>query len=58
MPKIEITRTELVWPGKYDDQGQLDRTSRYPLPLPLSPYRGIITSLTEEKPRGFSVPEA
>ena len=20
MPKIDITRTELVWPGKHDDQ--------------------------------------
>jgi hypothetical protein len=23
MPKIEIARTELVWPGKYDDEGNL-----------------------------------
>jgi hypothetical protein len=23
MPKIEITRTELVWPGKYEDDGNL-----------------------------------
>jgi len=23
MPKIEITRTELVWPGKYDEDGNL-----------------------------------
>ena len=23
MPKTEITRTELVWPGKYDEDGSL-----------------------------------
>ncbi len=23
MSKIDITRTELVWPGKYDDEGNL-----------------------------------
>jgi len=23
MPKIKITRTELVWPGKYDEDGNL-----------------------------------
>jgi hypothetical protein len=27
MPKIEITRTELVWPGKYDEEGP-DRESK------------------------------
>jgi len=23
MPRTEITRTELVWPGKYDEDGNL-----------------------------------
>ena len=35
MPKIEITRTELVWPGKYDD-GNLVPLGRVNLPFPAS----------------------
>ena len=27
MPKIKVGRTELVWPGKYDEEG-LDRESK------------------------------
>lgn len=23
MPKIDITRTELIWPDKYDEEGRL-----------------------------------
>jgi len=33
MPKIEITRTELVWPGKYDDEGNLMPPRRVNLPF-------------------------
>ncbi len=33
MPKIDITRTELVWPGKYDDQGNLVPPRRVNLPF-------------------------
>jgi adenine-specific DNA-methyltransferase len=33
MPKIEITRTELVWPGKYDDDGTLKEVPRVSLPF-------------------------
>ena len=33
MPRIEITRTELVWPGKYDDDGQLVPPRRVSLPF-------------------------
>jgi adenine-specific DNA-methyltransferase len=33
MPKIEITRTELVWPGKYGDEGNLLPPRRVNLPF-------------------------
>lgn len=33
MPKIEITRTELVWPGKYDEDGNLREVPRVSLPF-------------------------
>jgi len=33
MPKIEITRTELVWPGKYDEEGNLVPPRRVNLPF-------------------------
>jgi adenine-specific DNA-methyltransferase len=33
MPKIEITRTELVWPGKYDEDGNLVQVERVNLPF-------------------------
>lgn len=33
MPKIDITRTELVWPGKYDDEGNLVTPPRVNLPF-------------------------
>jgi adenine-specific DNA-methyltransferase len=33
MPKIDIARTELVWPGKYDDDGNLVPPRRVSLPF-------------------------
>ncbi len=33
MAKIEITRTELVWPGKYDDDGKRREVPRIKLPF-------------------------
>jgi adenine-specific DNA-methyltransferase len=33
MAKIDITRTELVWPGKYDDQGRRREVERVHLPF-------------------------
>ena len=33
MSKIEITRTELVWPGKHDDDGNLAQVERVNLPF-------------------------
>lgn len=33
MAKIDITRTELVWPGKYNDDGKLRETPRVQLPF-------------------------
>jgi len=32
MPKIEITRTELVWPGKHDEDSNLVQVERFNLP--------------------------
>ena len=33
MAKIDITRTELVWPGKYDEVGNLAQVERVNLPF-------------------------
>ncbi len=33
MPKIEVTRTELVWPGKYSEDGALKEVPRVSLPF-------------------------
>jgi len=33
MAKVEITKTELVWPGKYNEDGTLKEVSRVNLPL-------------------------
>jgi len=33
MAKIDITKTELVWPGKYDENGQLVEVPRVNLPF-------------------------
>ena len=33
MPKIDITKTELVWPGKYNDDGTLKEVPRIGLPF-------------------------
>ncbi len=33
MPKIDVTKTELVWPGKYDDDGTLREVPRVNLPF-------------------------
>ena len=33
MAKIEITKTELVWPGKYNEEGISKEVSRVNLPF-------------------------
>src|SRR5438876_1917442 len=33
MPKIEVTRTELVWPGKYNEDGTRTEVPRVSLPF-------------------------
>ena len=33
MPKIDVTKTELVWPGKYRDDGTLNEVPRVALPF-------------------------
>jgi DNA modification methylase len=33
MAKIDVTRTELIWPGKYDENGNLRETERVSLPF-------------------------
>ncbi len=40
MAKIEITKTELVWPGKYDDNGRLVEPPQLSLPFRLWRQRG------------------
>ena len=43
MAKIDITRTELVWPGKYDDDGALEEIPRVNLPFQ------VIESINESR---------
>src|SRR5712691_616096 len=43
MPKIDITRTELVWPGKYNDEGV-----RIEVPLVNLPFQ-IIETINESR---------
>ena len=33
MPKIDVTKTELVWPGKYNEDGALREVPRVSLPF-------------------------
>jgi adenine-specific DNA-methyltransferase len=33
MAKIEVTKTELVWPGKYNEDGSLKEVPRVNLPF-------------------------
>ena len=33
MPKIDITKTELVWPGKYNEDDTLKEVPRVSLPF-------------------------
>lgn len=33
MSKIDVTRTEIVWPGKYDENGELVPARRVNLPF-------------------------
>ena len=48
MSRIEITRTELVWPGKYDDEGNLVPPRRVHLPLQVT-ERANETRATREQ---------
>lgn len=40
MAKIEITKTELVWPGKYDEDGTLAEVPRVSLPFQVIETKG------------------
>ena len=33
MPKIDVTKTELIWPGKYEEDGTLKEVPRVNLPF-------------------------
>ncbi len=46
--KVEITRTELVWPGKYDEDGNLVPPGRVSLPFQVI-ERGHKTRATREQ---------
>ena len=44
MPKIDVTKAELVWPGKYDEDGTLKEVPRVSLPFQ------IIETVNESRP--------
>lgn len=43
MAKIEITKTELVWPGKHNDDGTRKEVPRVNLP-----FRQVIETINEQ----------
>ncbi len=44
MPKIDVTKTELVWPGKYSEDGTLKEVPRVNLPFQ------VIETVNESRP--------
>jgi len=49
MAKIEVEKTELVWPGKFDENGQIKETNRINLPFQI--IETINTSRAESEKR-------
>ena len=49
MPKLDITRTELVWPGKYDDEGNLATPTRVNLPFQVIEHVNETRATREQK---------
>lgn len=52
MAQIDITRTELVWPGKYKEDGTLKEPPRLSLPFQVSETVNESRSTREAKKRG------
>ena len=52
MPKIEIDKTELVWPGKYNDDGTLKEVPRVNLPFQIIETVNESRATREAKKRG------
>jgi adenine-specific DNA-methyltransferase len=52
MAKIEITKTELVWPGKYNDDGTLNEVPRVSLPFQVIETVNESRATREAKKRG------
>ena len=52
MPKIEINKTELVWPGKYNDDGTLKEVPRVNLPFQVIETVNESRATREAKKRG------
>lgn len=56
MAKIEITRTELVWPGKYDDEGTRREVPRVRLPFQIVETVNEARATREaQKVKGYSL---
>lgn len=55
MAKIEVTRTELVWPGKYDENGRLNETPRVNLPFQVIETVGESRATREARKSGRSL---
>ena len=49
MAKIDITKTELVWPGKYNDDGTRKEVPRVRLPFQVIETKGRVWEGTEAK---------
>jgi hypothetical protein len=49
MAKIEITKTELVWPGKYKEDGTRKEVPRVSLPFQVIKTKGRVWEGTEAK---------
>ena len=53
MPKIEITKTELVWPGKYNEDGTRKEVPRVNLPFQIIETINESRTTREAKKAGF-----
>jgi hypothetical protein len=52
MAKIDITRTQLVWPGKYDEEGNLVPPRRVSLPFQVIERVNETRATREQQVRG------
>jgi hypothetical protein len=56
MAKIEVTKTELVWPGKYNEDGSLKEVTQVNLPSQVIETIKESRASLEAKAENFALP--